>query len=116
MPYSLLCCCMDPESKCNDCGMVFVNTDELAGHRNAVHAGTMLQCQSCNKFFESKQEFEEHAFEVHGEKSQAASSPAGTLKSDEKIDEAESMLLGRSMDEEKARQRTRGPYRKSALS
>ena len=52
--------------KCNICSMVFVNSEELAKHKQVVHIKEMYQCQSCNKFFTNKQEFEKHEIEVHG--------------------------------------------------
>jgi uncharacterized C2H2 Zn-finger protein len=52
--------------------MVFVNEKELAKHRTLFHATDsdekMFQCQSCSKFFDSKEDFEKHA-NNHGEKS-----------------------------------------------
>jgi hypothetical protein len=30
----------------------------------------MYQCQSCNRFFANKQEFEKHTIKVHSEKNQ----------------------------------------------
>jgi uncharacterized C2H2 Zn-finger protein len=56
---------------CNICGMVFVNVKELAKHSELVHAANrekMFQCQSCNAFFESKEDFEKHAIQ-HSKKS-----------------------------------------------
>ena len=52
--------------------MVFVNEKELAKHRTLVHDTDsdekMFQCQSCSKFFDSKEDFEKHAIQ-HSEKS-----------------------------------------------
>jgi uncharacterized C2H2 Zn-finger protein len=49
---------------CNICGMVFINEKELAKHSSLVHAANndekMFQCQSCSKFFDSKEEYENH--------------------------------------------------------
>jgi uncharacterized C2H2 Zn-finger protein len=57
---------------CDICEMVFVNEKELTKHRMLVHAPNydekMFQCQSCSKFFDSKEDFEKHAFQ-HSEKS-----------------------------------------------
>jgi hypothetical protein len=47
--------------------MTFVNSEELAKHKSAVHIGKMFQCQSCNKIFDSKQDFQTHAIDMHGE-------------------------------------------------
>ena len=50
------------------CEMIFVNPEELAKHKKVVHVNEKYQCQSCNKFFGNKQEFEKHTFEIHSEK------------------------------------------------
>ena len=55
--------------KCNICGMIFVNSKELAKHKIDVHINKSFQCQSCNKVFGNSQEFEKHAIEVHGSSS-----------------------------------------------
>ena len=58
---------MDSQSyKCNMCGMIFVNSKELASHQINVHVNKMFQCQSCNRIFDNNQEFEKHATKVHG--------------------------------------------------
>jgi hypothetical protein len=85
--------------------MVFVNSGELAEHRATVHRDMMLQCQSCGRFFGSRQELDAHAAEFH-----AASRNFSKQTPDE---EKETSLLRRADKEEKARRRTRGPYRKS---
>ena len=51
--------------KCNICGVILVNSEELEKHQIVVHIDKMFQCQSCNKVFDNKQEFERHAIEVH---------------------------------------------------
>jgi uncharacterized C2H2 Zn-finger protein len=91
--------------KCSVCGMVFVNSGELAEHSATVHRDTMLQCQSCGRFFGSRQELDAHAAEFH-----AASRNFSKQTPDE---EKETSLLRKADKEEKARRRTRGPYRKS---
>jgi uncharacterized C2H2 Zn-finger protein len=91
--------------KCSVCGMVFVNSGELAEHSATVHRDTMLQCQSCGRFFGSRQELDAHAAEFH-----AASRNFSKQTPDE---EKETSLLRKADMEEKARRRTRGPYRKS---
>jgi hypothetical protein len=45
--------------------MILVNSEELKKHQIVVHIDKMFQCQSCNKVFDNKQEFERHAIEVH---------------------------------------------------
>ena len=112
--------------KCNICGMVFVNSKELAKHQIDVHINELFQCQACNKVFDDSQQFEKHAIEVHG----GSSSNHYSSKSNENIeniedknkgvvvsdndDTEESKLLRQTNEEEKTRKRTRGPYRKSS--
>jgi hypothetical protein len=67
-------------------------------------------CDKCGLYFEGKEGLDEHAAR-HTKNSM--SDP--TEKNDDS-DDRESMLLKRTMEEEKARKRTRGPYRKSATS
>ena len=101
--------------KCTICGMALTNSWELTRHRIAVHMDKMFQCQSCTGIFDSRQEFEKHSTEVHGSGSQS-SNFGMKHQYEEKVDDTESMLMKRSMEEEKARKRTRGPYRKSAAA
>jgi uncharacterized Zn finger protein len=101
--------------KCNICGIVEVNSKELLKHQIAVHIDKMFQCQSCNKVFDTKIKFENHAAKVHGN-SQYTTDSNSTMEKlvVEKEDaDTESMLLGKAAQEKKARKRTRGPYRKS---
>jgi hypothetical protein len=67
-------------------------------------------CDRCGLYFEAKQELDEHAG------SHSETSKFGRIKNDDSVDDKESMLLKRTMEEEKARKRTRGPYRKSAAA
>jgi uncharacterized C2H2 Zn-finger protein len=101
--------------RCNICGMILVNEEELTKHQIIVHIDKMLQCQSCNRVFDNKQKFKEHSAEVHGSDSQSNSNFAKEHRIAEKVDDMQSMLLKRNMEEEKARKRTRGPYRKSSV-
>src|SRR5919106_522652 len=55
--------------KCKLCGMIFVNSKELAKHQIEAHINKMLQCQSCNRIFHNRQEFKKHAIKVHGNSS-----------------------------------------------
>ena len=89
--------------KCTVCGMAFVGGKELSEHYAAAHEGRMIQCQSCGRLFE-REEFEKH-MPVH--------SVSGDLSKQVPAEEAESRLLRRAGEEEQARKRTRGPYRKS---
>jgi uncharacterized C2H2 Zn-finger protein len=117
--------------KCDICSMVFVNSEELAKHKQVVHIKKMYQCQSCNKFFTNKQEFEKHEIEVHGENQynsdrhyysntySSKTTRRRPYKPTTKINEVEeekgeSALLNKTNKEKKARRRTRGPYRKSS--
>ncbi|MGI0037489.1 MAG: hypothetical protein ACRD99_03945 [Nitrososphaera sp.] len=92
------------------------NSEELTGHRIAVHKDKMIRCKSCARFFENRQEFEKHSIEVHGSASQSGFDSGVKQKYEEKADDTESILLKRTMEEDKARKRTRGPYRKSAAT
>lgn len=89
--------------KCPVCGMAFVGGKELSEHYTAAHEGHMIQCQSCGRLFE-REEFEKH-MPVH--------SVSDDLSKHVPVEEAESRLLRRAGEEEQARKRTRGPYRKS---
>jgi hypothetical protein len=108
--------------KCNICGVILVNSEELEKHQIVVHIDKMFQCQSCNKVFDNKQEFERHAIEVHSRSQYTdddASNKIGKKQAEihheQQIDNSnmESTLLKRTDEEEKARKRTRGPYRKA---
>jgi uncharacterized C2H2 Zn-finger protein len=101
--------------KCDICGMVLTDSEELTSHRAAVHIDKGIQCRSCAKFFEDKQEFEKHSIEVHGTVSQSSSNNGMKQRKEGRVDDTESVLLKRTMEGEKARKRTRGPYRKSAI-
>jgi uncharacterized C2H2 Zn-finger protein len=46
--------------------MIFVNSKELSKHQMIVHMDKMFQCQSCNKVFNNRKEFEKHAIDIHG--------------------------------------------------
>ena|SRR5918995_7132321 len=103
--------------ECDICGMVFVNEKELAKHRALVHPidndQKMFQCQSCSKFFDSKEDFAKHAIEAHNEKFNYNIGKTVTDK-EQGNNNTENRLLKRVNSEEKARKRTRGPYRKSS--
>ena len=107
---------MRSEYLCDICGMALTDSEELGSHRRAVHTDKMIQCQSCAEFFEGKLDFEKHSIDVHGSASQSSSNLGAKQRFEEKVDDTESMLLKRTMEEEKARKRTRGPYRKSAAT
>jgi len=55
----------------------------------------VLKCSFCGIVFDHEQELKEHGIAVHN------------------FSEEESSLLRKASDQEKARRRTRGPYRKS---
>lgn len=86
--------------------MNLINEEELTKHQIIVHIDEMLQCKSCSKVFDNKQEFEKHSAEVHGNKSQSDSNFAKKHRIEEKVDDMQSMLLKRNMEEEEARKRT----------
>ena len=120
---------------CDTCGMIFINEKELAKHTALVHATNndekMFQCQSCNMFLDSKEDFAKHAIEVHSEKSDynIGKTVTGDImekgrtianiedkeqNNNNNNNNTENRLLKRVNLEEKARKRTRGPYRKSS--
>ena len=99
---------------CRECGMILTGSEELVEHRMAVHDGGQIQCQSCGKFYENRTAFDKHALEVHSDNSQTDLGEKHI--SGQSADDAESILLKRTMEEEKARKRTRGPYRKSSAA
>jgi uncharacterized C2H2 Zn-finger protein len=114
--------------KCNTCGIILANSRELLKHQIAVHIDKMFQCQSCNKIFGTKDEFENHAAEIHGISQNTTIVPTSnddSKSSSRTIDqsiaqnvdnEIESNLFKKAIREKKARKRTRGPYRKSVSS
>jgi uncharacterized C2H2 Zn-finger protein len=114
--------------KCNICGIVLVNSKELLKHEISVHIDKMFQCQSCNKIFDTKDKFENHAAEIHGMSQNTtivSTSYDDSERSSKTIDqsiaqnvdnEIESNLFKKVIREKKARKRIRGPYRKSVSS
>jgi uncharacterized C2H2 Zn-finger protein len=107
--------------KCDICGMVLINYKEFLKHKVTVHIDKMFQCQSCNKVFGTKIRLEKHAADVHGSSQHTTittandnnNSPIEQLVADKSDYDTEYVLLERAAEEEKARKRTRGPYRKS---
>ena len=111
--------------KCDICGMVLVNYKEFLKHKVAVHIDKMFQCQSCNKVFGTKVKLGKHAAKVHDSSQYTTTKTANynnndnnnstreQLVADKSDYKTEYMLLERAAEEEKARKRTRGPYRKS---
>jgi hypothetical protein len=55
---------------CEICGMAFIDRVQLNEHLTLVHKEGYYQCQSCNKIFEYKNEFEQH-MRIHFEWQQA---------------------------------------------
>ena len=51
---------------CEICGMAFINGDKLKEHIDMVHIKSLFQCQSCNKVFMYKEEFNNHK-KVHSD-------------------------------------------------
>ena len=76
----------------------------------------MHRCQYCNKVFVGRKEFEKHVSDRHISHYSSPKSNASTSKKGEEYEteQTESALLKRMTNEEKARRRTRGPYRKSS--
>lgn len=112
--------------KCDICGMVLVNYKEFLKHKVVVHIDKMFQCQSCNKVFSTKIKLEKHAADAHSSSQYTTTATTvnyndndnnnGTIEqlvADKSDYKTEYMLLERAAEEEKARKRTRGPYRKS---
>jgi rubredoxin len=114
--------------KCNTCGLVLINTKELLKHKIVLHNDRIYQCQSCNKIFDTKDKFENHAAEIHGTSQITTIVPTNyddSESSSRNIDQSiaqdidndiESNLFKKTIREKKARKRTRGPYRKSVSS
>jgi hypothetical protein len=114
--------------KCSICGIVSINSKELLKHQIAAHVDRMVQCQSCNKIFDTKDKFENHAAEIHGTSQITTIVPTNyddSESSSRNIDQSiaqdidndiESNLFKKTIREKKARKRTRGPYRKSVSS
>lgn len=112
--------------KCNICGIVLVNSRELLKHKIALHSAGMFQCQSCNKIFDTKYNFENHLSEIHDTSQNITvissrydnNSESNCRTMDQSVEQdvdnnKESVLYRRAAHEKKARKRTRGPYRKS---
>lgn len=111
--------------KCNICGMVFINSKQLAKHQLVVHIDNMYQCQSCDQVFNNKEDFEKHTIEIHSKKhciTSCLGSDSDVSSNHHKrrhydkneMNDTESIFLKRKAEEDKARKRTRGPYRKTS--
>jgi len=76
----------------------------------------MYRCQYYIKIFGSKKDFEKHVSNMHISHFSSSESNAIASKKGEEYqtEQFESTLLKRMTKEEKARKRTRGPYRKSS--
>lgn len=114
--------------KCNICGLVFVNLNELLKHKIVLHSDRKYQCQSCNKIFDTRYKFENHLAEIHDTSQETTAISAGYDNSesssrtmDQSVEQdvdnnMESVFFRKAAQEKKARKRTRGPYRKSVSS
>lgn len=71
-----------------------------------VQINELFRCRLCKKTFDTKAKLENHTIKVHYKFEDTFTAS----------DNAESMLFERAAEEEKARKRTRGPYRKSLSS
>ncbi len=76
----------------------------------------MHRCQYCNKVFDGRKDFEKHVSDIHILHYSSTKPNASERKKGEEYEteQTESTLLKRMTKEEKARKRTRGPYRKSS--
>jgi len=101
--------------KCDICSLALTDSEALTRHRADVHIDRGIRCESCARFFTNKQEFEKHSIKVHGNGPRSGSNLGIKKGYVERVDDKESTLLKRTMEEDKARKRTRGPYRKSAI-
>jgi uncharacterized C2H2 Zn-finger protein len=82
-----------------------------------IHSGDrMYRCQYCIKIFGNKKDFEKHVPDTHISHFSSSESNAITSKKREEYqtEQFESTLLKRMTKEEKTRERSRGPYRKSS--
>jgi hypothetical protein len=75
---------------------------------SVVQINELFRCRLCKKNFDTKTMLENHSIKVHDK----FEDTFATFDNNN----AESMLLERADEEEKARKRTRGPYRKSLSS
>jgi hypothetical protein len=73
-----------------------------------VQINELFRCRLCKKTFDTKAKLENHTIKVHYKFEDSFTASDNN--------NAEYMLLERAAEEEKARKRTRGPYRKSLSS
>jgi hypothetical protein len=73
-----------------------------------VQINELFRCRLCKKTFDTKAKLEHHTIKVHYKFEDTFTASYNN--------NAESMLFERAAEEEKARKRTRGPYRKSLSS
>lgn len=73
-----------------------------------VQINELFRCRLCKKTFDTKAKLENHTIKVHYKFEDTF-----TVSDNNNV---ESKLLERAAEEEKARKRTRGPYRKSLSS
>ncbi len=107
--------------KCQSCGMIFLKSIELSVHEINVHVDKLYQCQSCYKILRNADEFNRHIKMVHNTSAQSLDSSfeSGSTTANNnsrKYNEQESLesnILIQANKSEKARKRTRGPYRRS---
>jgi uncharacterized C2H2 Zn-finger protein len=98
--------------RCELCGTTFTGVNDLERHQLEIHADSGSQCESCGKIFDDEEELLNHVKAAHAVASGLNPNPS----KDEKLDELQSELLKKADEEEKARKRTHGPYRKSAAA
>jgi uncharacterized C2H2 Zn-finger protein len=77
------------------------------------HIHKMYQCQSCNQVFSNKQQFEKHEVQAHIKTANLNFLSVNESYKQRSKQGMESHLLDKMMRQERARKRSRGPYRKS---
>lgn len=104
--------------ECKICGMITVNPKELAIHMQAVHVNKKMQCQSCGRIFDTRDDFSMHALSTHSETApfQHDLNFGKEYRHEKETDDTESALLRKMDREDESRKRTRGPYRKSSIA
>jgi hypothetical protein len=93
-----------------------ISPEQMMEHKIAVHIDLMFQCQSCSKIFDNKEKFKEHMISVHGAVPESSADLGKKSLFEDSVDDMQSMLLKRIAEEDNARKRSRGPYRKAAVA
>lgn len=88
-----------------------VNKEALIEHQIAIHIDELFQCQACGRFFLTNSSFEKHIDEAHN---LSQNNLGNIYRYEQEAEDMQSLMLKRMGEEEKARKRTRGPYRKAS--